>query len=252
MGSWGRLGFLILIAFFVLLVLVMMSEAMILVPWTILTGWITVVGDVIPRMTWNWEMIATWLVCLVVFVTGFHWFAGWMYRHRSPEARWPWRWSLSVTMSVILLFCAGIAVIGLVHQSTWLAKTTEPMVRYDMLRHPGQITRHVDMMFYYGKEKDAGFRLTGEQIRRELPQMLRDARSPELRVTVLSGPDDVLTALVIDLRRTAIGKRHGIQYYRWNGERLEMASPTENQVAEFIADAQAGRSLEQFTVKPTP
>lgn len=252
LGSWRRLGCLILVAFFVLLVLVVMPEPLTLVPWTILTGWIVVMGDVIPRMTWNWEMIATGLVCLVVFVTGFHWFAGWMYRHRSPDARWPWRWSLSVTLSVILLFGAGIAVIGLVHQTTWLAKTNEPMVRYDMLRHPSQFTNRVDIMAYYGKEKDAEFRLTGEQVRRELPQILRDARSPEAQVTVLSGPDEVLTALVIDLRRTAIGKHHGICYYRWNGERLEMAFPTEGQVSEFIADAQAGRSLERFTVKQAP
>lgn len=252
LGSWRRLGCLILIAFFVLLVLVVMPEPLTLVPWTILTGWITVVGDVIPRMTWNWEMIVTGLVCLAGFIAGFHWFAGWMYRHHSPEGRWPWRWSLSVTMSAILLFCSGIAVIGLVHQTTWLTKTNEPMVRYDMLRHPRQITRNVDMMFYYGKEKDAGFRLTGEQVRKELPEMLHDARSPEVRVTVLSGPDDALTALVVDLRRTAIGKHHGICYYRWNGERLEMVHPTESQVAEFIADAQAGRSLERFAVKPAP
>lgn len=255
--SRGGLGCLLLVVVFVLLVLVVMPEQVTLVPWTILTGWIIVVGDVIPRMTWNWEMIATGLVCLVVFVAGFHWLASWMYRHRSADARWPWRWTLSVTLSVILLFGAGIAVIGLVHQTTWLAKTPEPMVRYDMLRHPDQILSGVRWLTLKDQEEPAGMRLTGERVRRELPDILVGGRSPEVQVTVLSDYKDLFAALVIDLRRTAIGRRYGsrhygICYYRWSGKDLEQVFLTESQVAEFIADAQAGRSLERFTVKPAP
>jgi len=85
-----------------------------------------------------------------------------------------------------------------------------------------------------------------------LLQALYDARSPEVRVTVLSGPDDVFSALVVDMRRTAAGRRNGVYYYRWTGERLELAFPSEDQVSEFMSDAQHGRSLERFVVKPAP
>lgn len=113
----ARVGCFTLVVLFILFVLMVMPEPVTLVPWTILTGWIAVVGDVIPRMTWNWEMITTGAVCLALFVGGFHWLAGWLYRHNSAERVLPWRWTLSVTSGVVLLFVAGISVIGLVHQS---------------------------------------------------------------------------------------------------------------------------------------
>lgn len=252
-ASAARVGCTIIIAVFVLFVLVVMPEPVTLVPWTILSGWIVVIGDVIPRMTWNWEMVTTGMVCLVVFIIGFHWFAGWLRGHHTTGARWPWRWTFSVTAGVVLMFVAGIAVIGLVHQSIWLAKTDEPMVRYDMLRYPDMITTHIEMEAR-SNENDQGEipPLTGDQVRKRLPEILSYTRSPEVRVTVLSGPRDLFTALVVDLRRTAIGRRYGICYYRWNSKGLEQVFPTEAQVGEFIADAQAGRSLADFSSQQAP
>ena len=47
----------------------------------------------------------------------------------APVVAWRWRWTLSLVSLVLVLFAAGTAVVGIVHQATWLARSPEPMYR---------------------------------------------------------------------------------------------------------------------------
>ena len=252
-----RLFLLVLLVMFFLIILGM--DQFLLLPLTVLFGWIVFLRDVVPQVTWNWELIATGVICLAIFVWGFHRTATWMRQGASSaEVGWRWRWTVTVTLGVTCFFTATIAVIGVLHQSIWLAKTEEPMLRYQnhFMRHPRTIVRDAEYFIATEATRRSGerFDITGDAIRVKLPAFLRQSRAPDVRITVLSGPQDHFTGLIIDMRDTEWGKRHGIQAYRWDGAKMEFHAVVSDpaQLPEFIADAQAGRSLERFTVKPTP
>jgi hypothetical protein len=63
----------------------------------------------------------------------------WLRQSSDAEAapRWKARWSLAITATVGLLFVAGIAVIGITHQTAWLATAPEPL-RYETVKSWGQ------------------------------------------------------------------------------------------------------------------
>ena len=231
-------------------------ETFLILPLTFLFGWIPFLRDVVPQITWNWELIATGVICLAIFVWGFHRTATWMRQGASSaEVGWRWRWTVTVTLGVMCFFTATIAVIGVLHQSIWLAKTDEPMLR-NVMRHPRMILMATENFIArkVASRPAERYQVTGDAIRAELPKFLRQSRAPDVRITVLSGPQDHFTGLIIDMRDTEWGKRHGIQAYRWDGAKMQFHAVVSDpaQLPEFIADAQAGRSLERFTVKPTP
>jgi hypothetical protein len=54
----------------------------------------------------------------------------WLYSATSAEPRyWQRKWTLQLVGLVVLMFVAGIAVTGVVHQTSWLAHSPEPLIR---------------------------------------------------------------------------------------------------------------------------
>ena len=226
-------------------------ETFLILPLTFLFGWIPFLRDVVPQITWNWELIATGVICLAIFVWGFHRTATWMRQGASSaEVGWRWRWTVTVTLGVMCFFTATIAVIGVLHQSIWLAKTDEPMLR-NVMRHPRMILMATENFIArkVASRPAERYQVTGDAIRAELPKFLRQSRAPDVRITVLSGPQDHFTGLIIDMRDTEWGKRHGIQAYRWDGAKMEFHAVVSDpaQLPEFIAEALAGHPLERFS-----
>ncbi len=98
----------------------------------LLFGWVFFLWRVLPRMKVNWGTIAVSGTALALFAGGVHWIACGWFRRKYPEAieagkKWKMRWSLAVVAGVILMFAAGTSLIGVVHQTSWLATSTEPM-----------------------------------------------------------------------------------------------------------------------------
>lgn len=83
-------------------------------------GWIGFLFRVLPRMTVDWLAVAYGAASLVLLFVGVHLTASWL-RSSSPEQP-PWRLrsSAAIVVTFVALFAAGTAVVGLLHQITWL------------------------------------------------------------------------------------------------------------------------------------
>jgi hypothetical protein len=98
----------------------------------LLLGWLFFLWRVVPRIETNWESLGVALVALALFTAGIHRIAGSWYRRKSPAEttvgrKWKLRWSLTAVAAIFLLFAAGISLIGIVHQTSWLLTSPEPM-----------------------------------------------------------------------------------------------------------------------------
>ena len=107
-----------------------------LVIWSSLAGWISFIARVRGQIQVRWDLVSSAAVYAMVLLVGSHLFFAWLYREMTPQnpgdvaaprRRFKWRWTISGFLPVLLMFCAGIAMIGVVHQSTWLARSLEPM-----------------------------------------------------------------------------------------------------------------------------
>ena len=101
----------------------------------IVVGWVGFLMRVIPQISVNWIGIATALVALVVLTLGTHGMARWYYAQAmisngDTKTRPVWRakWTAGLLAVVFVMFVAGIAGIGVAHQSVWLFAPDERIV----------------------------------------------------------------------------------------------------------------------------
>jgi len=107
------------------------------VGWLVI-GWIAFMIDVFPKMTMDWAVLGTGIVCLAGLGIGLHYLCTWFngqilrakYPGQIPEKGWQLRWTLGLLAVVILMFIAGITSVGLTHQSVWLANSSEPLFHF--------------------------------------------------------------------------------------------------------------------------
>jgi hypothetical protein len=98
----------------------------------LLLGWLFFLWRVLPQIKVNWGTAAVALTALILFSAGIHWIGSSWYRRTyrgeiTPRPKWRLRWSLTIVAGVFLLFAAGISLIGVVHQTSWLATSPEPI-----------------------------------------------------------------------------------------------------------------------------
>jgi hypothetical protein len=92
-------------------------------------GWWGYVARVGPRITVSTAGVATGLICAVVFTAGLHGLLRWLFREvRAGSPPWKLRWTLSIVGIIVLMFAAGIAIVGVVHQTGWLIASKRPLV----------------------------------------------------------------------------------------------------------------------------
>jgi hypothetical protein len=91
-------------------------------------GWAQFLRRVVPRITWEPKAIGLTVATFLLFTLGVHWLGRSWLRGRGSERRWRFGWSLGVSASVIVVFTAGICMIGVTHQSGWLMSSTEPLI----------------------------------------------------------------------------------------------------------------------------
>ena len=119
------------IVFLVLLVLSGGAIFVVEIPAVLALGWIRFLRDNLETMEVNPLLWAEAAGCIVALGIGGHWFARWLYGEMAPGAPQPWRpgWTIAGLAAVLLLFIAGIATIGITHQTAWLFTAKEPFIR---------------------------------------------------------------------------------------------------------------------------
>lgn len=111
-------------------------------------GWIAFVSRAASRVTVNWSGVATAAICLALLVVGGQRFLNWLVvaPRTAPDAaaatpaatprterRWPLKRTVQLLAIFMLLFMAGTAFIGLVHQAAWLSTSPEPLTRHRLV-----------------------------------------------------------------------------------------------------------------------
>jgi hypothetical protein len=100
-------------------------------------GWAIYLYRVVPKLEVSWSGVATTIVCLSLLAVGLHRFLRWLYAAERPRAvegarHWPVRWTAALLGVVVLMFVAGIAAVGVTHQTAWLATSPEPVLASEM------------------------------------------------------------------------------------------------------------------------
>jgi prepilin-type N-terminal cleavage/methylation domain-containing protein len=99
------------------------------IPLTLALGWTRYLWRVVPKLNPDPWTVGTAVVCLVGFVAGSHLF---LCRLAGGESRWPLKRTLRCAALVVLMFAAGIGVIGVIHQTSWLVRSPEPLIETDI------------------------------------------------------------------------------------------------------------------------
>jgi Protein of unknown function (DUF1559) len=102
----------------------------------LLLGWIYFPLRTLPRMTVDWPSLAVGAVGLVLFVVLLHFTLSWFAAKRNfvGHQAWCWRSSLVIAGMLLLMFLAGISLVGATHQLVWIqtsraaASQPEPVV----------------------------------------------------------------------------------------------------------------------------
>jgi hypothetical protein len=127
----------------------------------LLIGWLVFLMNAASRMQIDWPATAATLVCLGLLVIGSHGIFSWLARQRGRA--WALRWSSAVIGVMVLMFVAGVAMIGMTHQTGWLLAARQPLMEQRIAT-------------YYHIDSKASLQWIGmanqnyHDIRQELPQ----------------------------------------------------------------------------------
>lgn len=101
----------------------------------LVAGWVMFFARVLPNVAIDWLSVGLAVACLIILVCGLHCFCAWLSREiasrkaaldpiakQEPSAvpAWKWQTTLSIVGIIVLMFVAGIAAVGVVHQLIWL------------------------------------------------------------------------------------------------------------------------------------
>ena len=107
----------------VLASLVMVPEAAV----AVLFGWAAYLNRVLPEAAVRWDGAVIFLAGLVILTLLLHRLFTWLRREMTEGAVWRWRSTGLVVGMILLMFIAGIAMVGITHQAAWLAAEREPL-----------------------------------------------------------------------------------------------------------------------------
>ncbi len=96
---------------------------------TMAAGWAFYLLRVVPETTVDITSAVTALLALILFSLGLHKFCLWLYRqtgNSNQERQWKLSWSSGLVWGIELMFCAGTASIGVVHQLVWMFTSKFP------------------------------------------------------------------------------------------------------------------------------
>jgi hypothetical protein len=102
-------------------------------------GWWHFIRQSLSQLTWNWDLIATGLLCSVLAIAIGHSLLRALFgriqrvsRPATPIRRWPWRWTICSYAALWLLFVIAFGAGGILRHTTWLIHYHEPWYRERM------------------------------------------------------------------------------------------------------------------------
>jgi hypothetical protein len=100
------------------------------IPGKLLFGWYSFMVMNAQAMQPNALLITEAIVCTILLGVGAHYFSRWLWVKATPEGTEVWRvrWTVLGLAGLLLLFIAGIATIGITHQTAWLFTMKGPRV----------------------------------------------------------------------------------------------------------------------------
>jgi hypothetical protein len=100
------------------------------IPKQLLFGWYGFIEMNLDAMQPNGRLIAEAIVCTIILALGAHYFCRWLWVRMTPDGteHWRVRWTVTGLATILLLFVAGIATIGITHQTAWLFTMKGPSV----------------------------------------------------------------------------------------------------------------------------
>ena len=102
----------------------------------LLAGWFLFIGKMPGSVEFSSAGIVTGVVCIAAFVAGFHWIV--RTRVISPISQgWRLVSSLTAGVFVLLLFTAGICIVGMAHQCAWLMSSEDPVLESSWRQYMG-------------------------------------------------------------------------------------------------------------------
>lgn len=96
------------------------------VPVRLATGWVAYLDRAERNVAPDLMHVASAVTCLVGTAIVAHLFLRWL--AASAGHKWPAKRTFQVLVLVALMFASGLAVVGLVQQTSWLIRTPEPLV----------------------------------------------------------------------------------------------------------------------------
>lgn len=106
-------------------------------------GWVMFLVRVLPAVQLNFTGLVSAAAALLAFAVGLHFFLRWLYGATTlapaiaaeqssnvhpPRPAWRGRWTAEIVAILLLMFVAGISMIGATHQLVWLVTSTEPII----------------------------------------------------------------------------------------------------------------------------
>ena len=108
------------------------------VPFYTIAGWIYFVQRVFPQVQVNQELLLFFVFGFMVLLFGVHRFMSFVYANYGAETNkgqagrtWHFRWTAAGLLLFLAMFASGIAFVGAVHQTAWLATSAEPIAQVD-------------------------------------------------------------------------------------------------------------------------
>ncbi|HWG44209.1 MAG TPA: DUF1559 domain-containing protein [Gemmataceae bacterium] len=96
-------------------------------------GWVFYCYQTLPQVRFDAGGLLTAVVCLAALAAGLHAFLRWLFAHISAAGKdeestrrpWPMRWTVAILAMIVLMFFAGLAAVGISHQTAWLFTSPE-------------------------------------------------------------------------------------------------------------------------------
>lgn len=106
------------------------EEYAIQIPVTLAFGWAPFAWNNVITAQLNWLLIAEAVLCTIALGIGGHYFMRWLWAQMAPEGAKVWRaqWTVAGLGGLLLLFVAGIATIGITHQTAWIFTDKGPFI----------------------------------------------------------------------------------------------------------------------------
>ena len=111
---------------------------------TLATGWVSFLARVVFEMEVDWGGTSTAVVALAGLIVGMHLFLRWLFgevqkmRQSGGSRTWQMRWTAGILGVVMLMFVAGIAAVGMTHQTVWLLSSPDILTYVSIRRQAAQ------------------------------------------------------------------------------------------------------------------